>query len=260
MGEQIGIWPQGVDFRQVHLPAPQLLKGQDRTGRSGRRAQTTTALTHTYTHTHTISRPSSTRLNRPLLLPYPSLTGMWQDNRTVLALSAGATLPLWPTQALTGGQKCTLRLSAPTSSTPGANTWIPALNKRERKNDTTWSKRGGGVTWRGRGCLVFCSQMSSLIQMVSPFQYPLSSDSVMIHFISVKDILTPASSTPSPSARSPRLQFSCQHSLTLSCPDLLATACSVCGFCTFGSDASPVATHPGPTDWRWIALQLGRYI
>lgn len=34
----IGIWPQGVDFRQVHLSAPRLLERQDRTGQGRRRA------------------------------------------------------------------------------------------------------------------------------------------------------------------------------------------------------------------------------
>lgn len=34
----VGIWPWGVDFRQVHLSAPRLLERQDRTGRSRRRA------------------------------------------------------------------------------------------------------------------------------------------------------------------------------------------------------------------------------
>lgn len=136
MGE-IGVWPRGVDFRQVHWSALRLLKGQDRTGQRGGRAEAIPAVIRTN------SRPSSTRLehpttttttpNRPNTLPTISFidwnaTGQWNCPGPFWLVPPG------PAQALTGGQKCTLHLSA-----PPAAPWrqIPVVNKRERKNDTT---------------------------------------------------------------------------------------------------------------------------
>lgn len=126
---EIGVWPWGVDFRQVHSPALRLLKGQDRTGQGGRRRRRRDAICALSAVTHTNSRSNSKTHLRPSWppyptplprsLPYPSLTGMRRDNRTVLVL--GLASP-WPHTGPDRRTKVHLAPLSTTSSTLGANT------------------------------------------------------------------------------------------------------------------------------------------
>lgn len=129
---EIGVWPWGVDFRQVHSPALRLLKGQDRTERDGEGGgERGGNLCFLQSHTQPLVpqlRGRSPPVLAPLLYsttplphprPYPSLTGMHWDNRTVLVLG------LAPPWAHTGPDRRTKVHLAPlstTSSALGANT------------------------------------------------------------------------------------------------------------------------------------------
>lgn len=129
---QIGVWPWGgVDFKQVLLPALQLLKGQGRTGQSGggEKRGGESVLSAVTSRSQLLAlrlkgwSPPALALHLtplPRSLPYSSLAGMCQDNRTVPVLRlAPPPPPLGPTQALTGGQKCTLHLLAPAAAARG---------------------------------------------------------------------------------------------------------------------------------------------
>lgn len=126
MGET-GVWPWGVDFRQVHSPALRLLEGQDRTGQGGRRrsGEAIFALC-SHIHTHKLKIPNSKTDLHPFWppyptpsQPYPSLTGMRRDNRTVLVLRLA---PPWAHTCPDRRTKVHLAPLSTTSSTPGANT------------------------------------------------------------------------------------------------------------------------------------------